>query len=458
MHYRVLGPLEVWDGDREISLGSPRRRALLAVLVTRSNEVVSSDRLADVLWSGEPPTAAANVVQGHISGLRRALGRNAIATRPGGYTLVVDSELIDLRRFERLVEEGSRALADGRAAEASEQLREALALWRGRALADVADEPLLRPDVGRLEELRLLALERRLEAELALGRHAELVGELEAFVAQNPLREGPVAHLMLALYRSGRQAEALDAYRRARQSLVDELGLEPSPMLQEVERAILRHDPALGLTPLATPSRAIVVVSLGADSPDGLLRIAGPLARRPTRELIVAAIVSDYDDLGRAAALLNERRAELLARGVTARTAALRSSAPGEDAVRLAARQEDVDLLLLTGSPSFFEEQIARTLLLEAPCDVGVLIDREDRPVGGPVLVRFAGADHDWAAVELGAWIAAGQGARLSLAGLEGVWPDASRLLASASLAVQRVVGVASEPVLVPPGLENLVA
>jgi DNA-binding SARP family transcriptional activator len=457
MDYRVLGPLEVFNRDRELPLGSPRQRALLAVLVTHANEVVSSDLLVDVLWSGNPPPTAANVVQGHVSDLRKALGRTAIATRTPGYALVVDVEAIDLRRFERLVDEGSRALGDGRPAEAADCLRAGLALWRGRALADVADEPLLRAEAGRLEELRLLALERRVEADLAVGRHAELVGELEALVTQHPLRERLRAQLMLALYRSGRQANALEVYRRARQTLVGELGLEPSPMLQEVERAILRHDPALGLARLGVATRSILVVPFGVVDIDDLLTVAEPLALRSPRELIVAAIVSPGEDVGRATALLNERREALSARGISARTAAFRSAEPGRDAVRLAVN-EDVDLVLLDGRPSFFEDPGVRAVLLEAPCDVGVYIGRPDPPAAGSVFVPFAGAEHDWSAVELGAWIAASRSARLFLAGLEGVWPDASRLLASASLAVQRVVGVASQPVLVPPGRENLVA
>src|SRR5262245_2482469 len=219
MDYRVLGPVEVRDGDRVLSLGGPRRRALLAVLLTRPNEIVSIDRLADVVWDGEPPSAAANVVQGHVSDLRKVLGRDVIATRGGGYELVVEPERIDLRRFEQLAADGTRALTDGRPADAAGRLREALALWHGRALADLADNHVLRAEVARIEELRLLAVERLVEAELALGRHAEVVAELESLVLQHPLRERPQAQLMVALYRSGRQGEALEVYRRARQTI-----------------------------------------------------------------------------------------------------------------------------------------------------------------------------------------------------------------------------------------------
>jgi DNA-binding SARP family transcriptional activator len=457
MDYRVLGPLEVRDGDRVLSLGGPRRRTLLAVLLTRPNEVVSVERLADVIWNGDPPAAAGNVVQGHVSDLRKALGRAVISTRAGGYELVVEPERIDLRRFERLIADGTRALTDGRPAEAAERLRDALALWRGPAFADIADNHLLRAEVARIEELRLLALERRVEADLALGLHAEVAAELEAFVVQHPLRERPQAQLMVALYRSGRQGDALEVYRRARQAVVGELGLEPSPLLQGVERAILRHDPALELAGVSAPGRSILVVALGGVGLDGLLTVAEPIARRPPREVIIAATVSAANDLAHVTAQLSDRRERLGARGVVVRTAAFGSIAPGEDAVRLASEQ-GVELLLVEGHPSLLEEQTTRAVLLEAPCDVGVLFGRVEPPPAGPVLVPFAGADHDWSALELGAWIAASRRVPLQLAGLEGAWRDASRLLASASLAVQRVVGVTSEPRLVPPGPEGLLA
>jgi DNA-binding SARP family transcriptional activator len=457
MNYGVLGPLEVRDGDRPLSLGGARQRALLAILLVRPNEVVSSDQLADAVWNGEPPASAANVVQGHVSDLRKMLGREAIATRGAGYQLVVEPERIDLHRFERLVGEGTRALTDGRASDASAQLCEALDLWRGRALADIADNDLLGAEARRLDELHFLAVERRVEADLALGRHAELVGELESLVAQHPHRERPRAQLMIALYRSGRQAEALDVYRRARTTIVDELGLEPSAVLQNIERAILRHDSSLELAALPPPARSILVVALDGSALEDLLRIAEPLAKRPPRELIIVAVVSPLEDLAAVTAALSARCETLSAEAIAVRTAAFRSSAPGKDTVRIAT-EEDVDLLLLDGGPAFVTDWTSREVLLKAPCDVGVLIGREAALADGAVLVPFAGADDDWAAVELGAWIAANRSASLVLAGPEEGQRDASRLLASASLAVQRVVGVQSQPLLVPPGSEGLVA
>lgn len=233
MEFRILGPLEVVAEGRAVSLGGTRQRALLAVLLTRANQVVSTERLIDELWGERPPKEARNTVQFYVSQLRKVLGADRIETRAPGYAIRIERDELDLHRFERLVAEGGPALT------------EALSLWRGPALADFAYEPFAQAEIARLEELRLAALEQRLEADLALGRHGELVGELEALVAEHPLRERLRGQLMLALYRSGRQAEALDVYRETRRVLVDELGIEPSPTLQELERSILRHDPGL---------------------------------------------------------------------------------------------------------------------------------------------------------------------------------------------------------------------
>ena len=219
MEFRILGPLEVRDADHEVPLGGPRQRALLAILLTHANEVVSRDRLIDELWGKEPPETAGNILQGYISHLRKAVGQDAIVTRAPGYLVRLEPDRLDLHRFERLVERAR----DAEPGEAAALLREALALWRGPALADFAYEPFAQAEAARLEELRLAAIERRIEADLALGRHADLVAELEALVAKHPLRERLRAQLMQALYRSGRQAEALDAYQGARRALVDEL-------------------------------------------------------------------------------------------------------------------------------------------------------------------------------------------------------------------------------------------
>jgi DNA-binding SARP family transcriptional activator len=450
MEFRILGPLEVRKEGHPVALGGARQRALLAMLLTRANEIVSTDRLIDELWGEQPPRTALNTLQYYVSQLRKALGADRIVTRSPGYLIRVEPGELDLERFERLVEEGG-----------AEGLREALALWRGAPLADFAYEAFAQASIGRLEELRLAALEQRLDADLALGRHGELVGELEALVGEHPLREHLRGQLMLALYRSGRQAEALDAYQATRRALVDGLGIEPGPALQELEKAVLRQDPTLALAAeLAAPERSILVAPRDERSLDALLALAEPLAKtRPPREVILAGLTSGAE-LGAASALLNDRRAALAGRGVPARAAAFTSASPADDLVRLASEQ-DVDLLLVDASP---EEDLAEgdlgAVLASAPCDVALLLGNDPDPgPEKPVLVPFGGAEHEWAAVEVAAWIAGATEAPLRLAGSEGddEKRDASRLLASASLLVQRAVGVATEPLLVPRGAEGMV-
>jgi DNA-binding SARP family transcriptional activator len=246
MEFRILGPLEVVDDGRRLSLGAPRQRALLAALLLRPNEIVSTDRLIDDLWNDDPPGTASKVVQVYVSQLRKALGEDdRLLTRAPGYLLRVEPQELDLRRFELLFEEGRRALDAGEADRAVTAIRDALALWRGAPLADLAFEAFTQTEIARLEERKLAATIERIEADLALGRHADLIAELEQLVAIHPLQERLRAQLMLALYRSGRQAEALQAYQSARLVLGEELGLEPGPALQNLERAILIHDPSL---------------------------------------------------------------------------------------------------------------------------------------------------------------------------------------------------------------------
>jgi YVTN family beta-propeller protein len=251
MDYRILGPLEIADNGSLRPLTGTRQRALLTLLLLHRNEVVSPDRLIDGLWGASPPSSAAKALQNAVSQVRRALADGGgpeagpLRTEGGGYVLRVAPEEVDADRFEALLAEGRRRLEEARYAVAAERLREALALWRGPALADVAYEAFAQPEIARLEEERLAALEERIDADLALGRHDELVAELESLVAENPYRERLQGQLLLALYRSGRQAEALDAYRRARRTFADELGIDPGPRLQELERSILRHDTSL---------------------------------------------------------------------------------------------------------------------------------------------------------------------------------------------------------------------
>ena len=247
MDYRILGPLEVRAGDRLLELRGARQRELLAILLLHPNEVISSDRLIDELWPGEPPPTAAKIIQNSVSQLRRLMGPDLLVTRSPGYLLRVAPGELDADRFKGLVDAARADLAADAHADAAERLREALTLWRGPALVDLVDAPFARVEAARLEELRLTATEDRIEAELALGRHADLVGELEALVAQHPLRERLRAQLMVALYRSARQAEALRVYHETREVLVEELGIEPGRALQRLERAVLVHDPALEL-------------------------------------------------------------------------------------------------------------------------------------------------------------------------------------------------------------------
>ena len=255
LEVRLLGPIEAQRDGAAVSLGGPKPRALLAVLALEPGRVVSVDRLVEALWPGDPPETAAHAVQVYVSQLRKALGP-VLATRAPGYELELAPDRVDVLRFARLTQEGRAALEGGDPTSAESALREALALWRGPALADFLYEPFAQTEIARLEELRTVTLEERIEADLALGRHAELVSELEALVAAQPLRERPRAQLMLALYRSGRQADALAAYRAARETLVEELGIDPGPELRELEGAILRQDDSLLLeeTPLVRPA------------------------------------------------------------------------------------------------------------------------------------------------------------------------------------------------------------
>jgi DNA-binding SARP family transcriptional activator/streptogramin lyase len=262
MQVRILGPLEVWDDGRAVDIGTGRRRAVFVLLTLRANEVVSSDRLIDELWGDAAPPTAAKALQNHVSHLRKALGpaSGALVTQAPGYRLQLHDDELDAWVFEQLVSEGRRQLAAD-PARASERLSHALALWRGAPLAEFQYERFAQPEIARLEELWLGAVEDRTDADLASGAGRELVPELEALVAGHPLRERLRGALMLALYRSGRQTEALEVYRDGRQRLHDELGLEPGVEIRQLEQAILRQDPELG-APEATPAAASAAVGV----------------------------------------------------------------------------------------------------------------------------------------------------------------------------------------------------
>jgi DNA-binding SARP family transcriptional activator len=442
--FRLLGPLEASSEDKPLALPGGKPSALLARLLLDAGRVVSVETLVESLWGERPPPSAQKVLQVYVSQLRKLLGAAQIETLAPGYLLRVERDEHDLGRFEVLAE-AARDTTD--AARRAELLDEALSLWRGTPLAEFREEPFAAPAARRLDELRLRAVEQRIEAQLELGQHTRLVGELEALVEQEPLREWPRRQLMLALYRSGRQAEALASYREGRSLLVDELGIEPSPKLQELERAILRHDPGLDGSEAqrAGPARGSVIC-VGFH----LHELVAPLCA-DGRELIVVEIVGDAGELAERTAALERAREDLLARGLEARSVCFTSSAPGDDLARLAGEQEAELLVVSDGAAA----------PARVPCDLAIA-PRSDLSfeADGPVLVPFGGGREEWAALELGAWLARAHGLPLHLLGAEATEErrDASRLLASASLALQRFAGMTAQPKLVAPGAEGILA
>jgi DNA-binding SARP family transcriptional activator len=447
LEFRILGPLEVVADGAPLRLGGPKQRATLAILLLRTNQVVPVERLADDLYAGAAPVTAVTQVQRQVSELRRLLQEPVIETRAPGYAIHLTPDQLDLSRFERRVEEATELLARGEADDARELLGEALLLWRGPALADLAYESFAQTAIERLEEIRLAALACRLEADLALARHREIVGELQQLSEEHPMQEAFRAQLMLALYRSGRQAEALGVYRTTRATLGEEFGIEPSLRLRELERAILVQDPALELAAATDRERAVLLFSSDDDELDDLLAIGEPLARAPERTLILVRTVASDRRLEGAAAAVNERCASL---PTNARAAVFTTDDVARDALRFA-RSYDAELVLagLSQTAGVLQDDLA-ALVEGSPADVALVSGRVDFALGEGVVVPFAGGEHDWAALELAAWLAAGTGASLLLVGTAADprrgRRDASRLLADASLSVQRVVGVRSEP------------
>ena len=283
--FRILGPLEIVDETGPLLLGGLKQRAVLAILLLEAPKAVSTDRLIDALWAEQPPRTAATSLQNFISQLRKTLGADVLVTKPPGYALAIQPEQVDLTRFRHLV---ATARAATEAAERAARMREALDLWRGAPLADFEFEPFAQPEIARLKEERLAVVEERIDADLEAGRHAEIVGEVEALVDRHPTRERLRAHLMLALYRSGRQAEALGVYQDARRTLVDQLGIEPGRDLQQLHGEILRQDAGLRAPDAAPPAEdhfeevlrtllhGRLVAVLGADVGE----LAGRLAER----------------------------------------------------------------------------------------------------------------------------------------------------------------------------------
>src|SRR4029077_8874449 len=276
MQARILGPFQLEEGGRHIPVVGVRQRGALVSLLLHANECVPSEQLLMDLWGEDSPPSAANSLQAAISRLRRGLPPGRLIPRGPGYALRIFPEELDVSQFEQLVSEGREALTVGAAAQAAQTLNQALSLWRGPALADFRYEPFAQAEIARLEELHLTCLEERVEADLALGSAGVLVAELRQLVSEHPVRERLRGQLMQALYRDGRQTEALDVYREFRSLLRDELGLEPSPHLRELETAILRHDSLLSPVSAAT---------------------GAPLARRPVT--VVCVLLQVASDSGR---------------------------------------------------------------------------------------------------------------------------------------------------------------
>jgi DNA-binding SARP family transcriptional activator len=274
VEYRILGPLEVvGEGGKPVQLGRLKERLVLAVLLLHANELVSRERLIDELWGESPPPTARKAVNVYVSQLRKALTQNGldpIATEDGGYRIGIDADELDVARVQQLLATARERGAAGELEAAAELLREALTLWRGPTLAGLLLESHGRDEVAQLDELRLTALMDRIDCDLALGRHEEVLSELHVLVGEHPLRERLRAQLILALYRADRQAEALEAYQQAREVLVEELGIEPSPALQRLQKGILMQDPALEL-------------AAGNAVPRGLARPTHDAPFRPTR-------------------------------------------------------------------------------------------------------------------------------------------------------------------------------
>jgi len=250
MEFRILGPLQVLDDGVPVEIAGAKQQVVLALLVLRANEMVGSERLIDELWGERPPRNAAGALYNHVSRLRKVLGPDVLARREWGYVLRTPPESIDLRRFEAMLSDAEQLPARER----SQELTKALALWRGPPLAGLESEAALQREIARLEDARVDTIERRIDADLEAGRNSDLVGELESLIALHPVREHLRWQLILSLYRAGRQAEALEVYRETRRVLAEELGLEPSPELRELERAILRQDPSLAIA--TAPARA----------------------------------------------------------------------------------------------------------------------------------------------------------------------------------------------------------
>jgi DNA-binding SARP family transcriptional activator len=459
VRFRVLGPFQVEHDGRPLTLGSVRRRALLALLTLNAGRVVGVERLVDALWGESPPRTAVHVLHVYVSDLRRSLPEGVLVTTPPGYLLRVPAGAVDLADFERLVSRGRLELSAGDAAGALMTLDEALALWRGPVLADLAGAGFVQVEARRLEELRLAARELRATAGLARGSAPDLVPELQALVNEHPFRERPHALLMRALAAAGRQAEALELYTAVKARLADELGIDPGAELRVAQTAVLRQEAAPAAP--ATPTGVVLAVGYEPRRLDALALAASRPAAAAGRELLVAAVLDARTSTP--ADLTTTAAAALTAQRSTpgpGRSAAFRSRNLADNVTGLAA-EHDAELVVLDaagliGAQGRLADWVVAALS-EITADVVLLL--HDPPTAGlSWAVPFGGSEHDWAAAELAALLARSSGSAVRVIGALAEQDDASRLVARVGLAIQRAVGVAVEPMLAEatvPGLLN---
>jgi DNA-binding SARP family transcriptional activator len=450
LRFRVLGPFEVEADHGLVDLGSARRRALLGVLTLNAGRVVGTERLVDTLWGESPPRTAVHVLHVYISDLRRVLPDGVLRTVSPGYLLRVPGQAVDLNEFEELVARGRADFTRGATAAAVVSLEQALGMWRGPVLQDLESEGFVQVEARRLEELRTEVRELRAEAKLAVGAAQDVVADLQALIRDHPFREHSHALLMRALAAAGRQSDALALFGDIRARLADELGIEPSEGLRSAQTAVLRQE----TTPTAerrSPGLVLAVTTELSRLP-ALARTAASTARAAGRELLLTTILDATTttpaDLTKAAAATRIAQSEVTVPG---RSAAFRSRRQSHDLASLAA-EYDADLTVLD-SPDLIGSRgqlagWARAVMEQLTTDVALVAGGPPTP-GLPIAVPFGGSDHDWAAAELAALLSKATDAPLLVVGAITPHDDASRLIARLALAVQQVLGITAEPILV---------
>ena len=455
LEFRILGPVTMMRDGRPVDVPQ-QARTVLAQLLLAEERAVSTDRLMDAVWGERVPSSARAAMHNLVAALRRALGEDAdmLTTQPPGYALRYGSRAtFDLQAFEAEIDNGRRALESANPGQAEAMLSTALARWQGDALADLAYESWATPVAERLEELRLAAAELRIEAMLALGQSTKAIGEIRSLLVAHPLRESLHAQLLRGLMSAGRRSEALDAYRDWYGLTTSDLGLEPSRELRDLQRSLLEDDPS---PPRGRHSRSVL---LAASSPTGLRRILGlasALGGGETGHELILLLTTDPVERGVTAdQALHAAGAELseIADGLLARSATIVSSETIVGALRIA-RHQDVDLVLVDGHGVYPAE------FPSGPCNVAVLASwpyADGRTLTGPVLVPFGGADDEWSALEIAAWLARANGVPLLISGAQRDGEDPSGMLATAALLVQRYAGAKTLSILSEPGADGVV-